>query len=127
MRERSPKVVADWRLKQPESVDRKLIRASLSGVQEQTDAPNGNHQRQRPPIETHAEEFYYIKQMRVRTPMVVVLESGDVLHGVIEWYDKRCIKLSRIGKPNLLIMKSAIRYVHKEQSGTSGSAVRDGG
>jgi sRNA-binding regulator protein Hfq len=108
-------------------MNRELIRASLSHVQVQTDAPNGIHQRQRPPLETHAEEFYYIKQMRVRTPMVVVLESGEVLHGVIEWYDKRCIKLNRIGKPNLLIMKSAIRYVHKEQCGTPGNAVRDGG
>jgi sRNA-binding regulator protein Hfq len=108
-------------------MDHKLIRASLPGVQRQTDAPNGIHQRQFPPLQTHAQEFYYIKQMRVRTPVVVVLQSGDVLHGVIEWYDKRCIKLSRIGKPNLLIMKSAIRYIHKEQSSTPGNAVRDGG
>jgi sRNA-binding regulator protein Hfq len=46
--------------------------------------------------------------------MVVVLDSGEVLYGVIEWYDKRCIKISRIGEPNLLVMKSAIRYMYKQ-------------
>ena len=60
------------------------------------------------------ESFYYLKQMPARTPMVVVLDSGEVLYGVIEWHDKRCIKISRIGEPNLLVMKSAIRYMYKQ-------------
>jgi sRNA-binding regulator protein Hfq len=50
--------------------------------------------------------------------MVVALTSGEALHGAIEWYDQHCIKLTRTGKPNLLIMKNAIRYLYKQQSGT---------
>lgn len=65
--------------------------------------------------------------------MVVVL-SGDneTIHGVIEWYDKNCIKLNRPNEPNLLIMKSAIRYMYKENeskhtSGGDGNRVPDNG
>ena len=33
---------------------------------------------------------------------------------MIEWYDQYCIKLTRAGRPNLLIMKNAIRYLYKQ-------------
>jgi sRNA-binding regulator protein Hfq len=67
-----------------------------------------------PPEITHAENFYWIKQMQSRTPMVVVLEDGETLHGIVEWYDRDCIKLTRSGSPNLMIFKRTIKYVHKE-------------
>ena len=75
-----------------------------------------------PPEQTGAEAFYYVKQMNNRTPMVVVLESGEALHGHIEWYDRGCIKLNRDGAPNLLLYKHAIRYMHKvDESPEQGS------
>ena len=40
-----------------------------------------------PPEQTHAENFYYQKQMQTKTPMVLVLQDGEEIHGVIEWYD----------------------------------------
>ena len=68
-----------------------------------------------PPDQTHAENFYYQKQMQSRTPMVVVLQDGEEIHGIIEWYDKNCIKLNRTGsQPNLLIYKPNIKYIYKE-------------
>ncbi len=67
-----------------------------------------------PPEQTNAENFYYIKQMQARTPMVVVLDTGDEIRGVIEWYDKNCIKVHRANEPNLLIMKSAVRFMYKQ-------------
>lgn len=67
-----------------------------------------------PPEQTNAENFYYIKQMQARTPMIVVLETGEIIRGVIEWYDRNCIKVHRAKEPNLLIMKTAIRYMYKE-------------
>jgi host factor-I protein len=68
-----------------------------------------------PPDQTHAENFYYQKQMQTRTPMVVVLQDGEEIHGIIEWYDKTCIKLNRTGsQPNLLIYKLNIKYIYKE-------------
>jgi sRNA-binding regulator protein Hfq len=118
MQERSLEAVSDRRLKEPDSVNRPLIRASLSGVQDQAEARSGTRKKQPPPEQTDVESFYYLKQMGARTPMVIVLTTGEVLYGVIEWYDQQCIKLNRVGKPNLLVMKKAIRYLHKQQSGT---------
>ena len=46
--------------------------------------------------------------------MVVVLCDGEEIRGVIEWYDKACIKLNRNGAPNLLIYKPSIKYMYKE-------------
>ena len=63
--------------------------------------------------QTHAEDFYYQKQMAAKTLMSVFLKNGEVVQGVIEWYDRNCIKLSRVGKANLLLYKPGIRYMHK--------------
>jgi sRNA-binding regulator protein Hfq len=68
-----------------------------------------------PPAETtHAENFYYQKQMQGKTHMVVVLRDGEEVHGVIEWYDRSCLKLNRFDGPNLMIYKPSIKYMYKE-------------
>jgi sRNA-binding regulator protein Hfq len=66
-----------------------------------------------PPEQTHAENFYYQKQMQGKTPMVLVLQDGEEVHGIIEWYDKYCLKVNRIGAANLLIYKPSIKYMYK--------------
>jgi host factor-I protein len=69
-----------------------------------------------PPEQTNAENFYYQKQMQSRTPMVIVLRDGEEIHGIIEWYDKTCIKVIRDdGRPNLMIYKPSIKYMFKEE------------
>ena len=76
-----------------------------------------NHQQQQkkpvPPDQTNAENFYYMKQMQSKTPMVIVLKDGETLEGIIEWYDKTCLKVNREGAPNLLIFKPNIKYMYK--------------
>lgn len=68
-----------------------------------------------PPEQTNAENFYYQKQMQSRTQMVIVLRDGEEVRGIIEWYDKHCIKVNRdSGEPNLMIYKPAIKYMYKE-------------
>jgi len=67
-----------------------------------------------PPEQTNAENFYYVKQMQARTPMVIVLNDGEELHGIIEWYDRACIKVNRMQGANLLVYKSNIKYLYKE-------------
>lgn len=68
-----------------------------------------------PPEQTNAENFYYQKQMQSRTPMVIVLRDGEEVHGIIEWYDRNCLKVNRDnGEPNLMIYKPAIKYMFKE-------------
>jgi sRNA-binding regulator protein Hfq len=66
-----------------------------------------------PPDQTNAEQFYYSKQMQGKTHMVVVLTDGEQLEGVIEWYDRECLKLNRNGAPNLLLFKHCIKYMYK--------------
>ena len=99
-----------------EPANRKLIRPSLVEVKEQMNSArrNNNHpKRASPPEQTNAENFYYLKQMQARTPMVLVLHDGETLEGVIEWYDKGSLKIHRDGQPNLLVFKSSIKYLYK--------------
>lgn len=106
--------------------NRKLIRPTLAREQaraaeaglERRERPANSSKKTPPPDQTHAENFYYQKQMQAKTPMVVVLHDGEELHGVIEWYDRGCIKLNRAGgSPNLLVYKSFIKYLYKESEG----------
>ena len=67
-----------------------------------------------PPDQTNAENFYYQKQMQSKTPMVIVMADDEEIHGMIEWYDKNCIKVNRVGAPNVVIYKPSIKYMFKE-------------
>ena len=64
------------------------------------------------PASTHAEAFYFQKQIQQGTDMTVVLEDGEELHGTLEWYDRCAIKL-RAGRHRVLVYKSAIKYLYK--------------
>lgn len=76
--------------------------------------PGGGSRKTPPPEQTHAENFYYQKQIQAKTPMVIVLQDGEELHGIIEWYDRTCIKVIRSGSANILVYKPAIKYMYKE-------------
>jgi RNA chaperone Hfq len=116
------------RAPEPETfTSRKLIRPSFTnGTRneaprsengERRERSNGAAKKAAPAEQTHAENFYYQKQIQTKTPLVVVLRDGEEVHGVIEWYDKACIKLTRSGQNNLLIYKQAIKYMYKESEG----------
>jgi sRNA-binding regulator protein Hfq len=60
---------------------------------------------------SHAEAFYFQKQIHSKTLMVFVLEDGQQIEGYIEWYDRNCIKVRHGGRT--LIYKSSIKYLHK--------------
>ena len=99
-----------------ESANRKLIRPTLEELKDRMNRRNNHQQPQKkpvPPDQTNAENFYYMKQMQSKTPMVIVLKDGETLEGIIEWYDKTCLKVNREGAPNLLIFKPNIKYMYK--------------
>ena len=100
-----------------ESANRKLIRPSFNEIKEQLSSPRRSQQQKKPipPDQTNAENFYYVKQMQAKTPMVFVLRDGEKLRGVIEWYDKSCLKVNRDGEPNLLLYKPNIKYMYKDE------------
>ncbi len=62
---------------------------------------------------SHAEAFYFQKQIQLQTEMTVVLDDGEPMSGVIEWYDRCVIKLRTSGRRRILIYKSAIKYMYK--------------
>lgn len=100
-------------------MNRRLIRPNLAEVREQLGGGMGQRRKPVPPEQTHAENFYYLKQMQAKTPMVVVLHDGEVIRGTIEWYDKNCIKITRTAAPNLLLYKASIKYLYKETDGNN--------
>ena len=102
-----------------EASNRKLIRPSLTEMKEPKEQSARKTQPKKPipPDQTNAENFYYIKQMQSKTPMVIVLKDGETLQGIIEWYDKASLKVNRDESPNLLVYKSNIKYMYKA-SGT---------
>ncbi|MGE5644824.1 MAG: Hfq-like protein [Acidobacteriota bacterium] len=103
-----------------EPANRRLIRPALVEVKDQ---PNTNRRASNgasgapkkivPPEQTNAENFYYVKQMQTKTPMVIVLQDGETIEGTIEWYDKACLKIHRDNGPNLLLYKPCIKYMYK--------------
>ena len=74
---------------------------------------------------SHAEVFYFQKQIQAQTRMVVVLENGNQMEGIVEWYDRYAIKLRNVGTSNgpdnghsvgrhrVLVYKDSIRYIYK--------------
>lgn len=129
--------------------NRKLIRTTLADVKarrdegyQQRDRSNGGAQqrsgmppprpqpsssgssiqirkRQPPPTETHAEIYYYKKQIDAHTQMVLVLMDGEEIEGTIEWYDRGALKINRRSAPNLLILKRNIKYMFKAEDRVS--------
>jgi host factor-I protein len=104
-------------------VNRRMFRPGFADMKEQVPPrQHGNSnsngpapsKKPAPPELTHAENFYWVKQMQARTQMAIVLDNGEILRGTVEWYDRDCIKLTRQGEPNLLIFKRVIKYVHKD-------------
>ncbi len=112
-------------------MNRRSLRSTYSDYNRGSDFPSrgnfdqgnvsrggGSQQRTRkrvPPEQTHAENYYYRKQMEGKTPMAIVLQDGETVTGTIEWYDKSCIKIHRNGEPNLLVFKHSIKYLYKEE------------
>ena len=100
-----------------EPANRRLIRPSLLEVKDQMNSVNRRNppvaKKMIPPDQTNAENFYYLKQMQAKTPMVFVLQDGETFEGIIEWYDKSCLKIHREAQPNLLLYKPCIKYMYK--------------
>ena len=102
---------------------RKLIRPSLSSkngsdrafarrdslpVLAHHNALSGNNTQE----SSHAELFYFQKQVQTQTLMVFMLEDGEQIEGYIEWYDRNAIKVKH-GSQRTLIYKAGIKYLYK--------------
>lgn len=60
-------------------------------------------------------EAQYLRRLAEnKTPVVVRLRGGEEFRGYIEYYDRRFIRLTRRGEPNLFIFKHDIKYLYEE-------------
>ena len=75
----------------------------------------GAGSRQPPPEATGAGINYVTQQIEARTPMVLKLAGGEIVRGIIEYYDRDMLKLTRHGSPSLFLRKENILYMHKDQ------------
>ena len=84
------------------------MRGTAPLVQHETNTPmlrNGNS------AASHAEALYFQKQMQTQTQMVFVLEDGERVQGVIEWFDRDTIKVRN--NTRVLVFKRSIKYLFK--------------
>ena len=91
-----------------------------------------------PPGETGQEVLYLRFLSEKQVPVTVKLRDGESVHGWIEYFDDRMIRLTREGKPNLFIYKNQIRTItesaravearrrHRERVATRAAAEADG-
>jgi sRNA-binding regulator protein Hfq len=98
---------------------RKLIRPHLPPTDRRREAVRTEDPLTHANIETHsvlesshAETFYFQKQMQQQTEMTVVLEDGEELRGIIQWYDKCVVKLL-VGRNRVMVYKQVIKYLFK--------------
>ncbi|MDD8020236.1 MAG: RNA chaperone Hfq [Acidobacteriota bacterium] len=103
-------------------MQRRLMRPNLSEVKEKMNREVREAEaakKKMPPLtDTHAENYYFLKQMNKKTLMAVVLADGEQVEGYIEWYDRNCFKLNRLEAPNLLIYKRQVKYLFKLETGS---------
>lgn len=103
-------------------MNRRLIRPNLAEIRDnrEKEAREAAKKKAHPPYDTHAENYYFLKQMNKKTRMAVVFADGEVVEGYIEWYDRRCFKLNRDDAPNLLVYKDNIKYLRKVENSGEG-------
>ena len=84
------------------------------GFKGSTGGSNSQKGKTPPPDDTHQEAAYLKALGENQTPVSIKLMDGDVFHGWIEYYDRRMVRLTREGAPNLFIFKHEIAYIAEE-------------
>ena len=74
-------------------------------------APKGKAAR---PGEQTFEEIRYLKHLiDQKIPVCVKLTDDEEVHGMVEYYDQRFLRITRTGAPNLFIFKHDIKYLYE--------------
>lgn len=67
-----------------------------------------------PPEDTHQEAAYLTMLGEGQHPIRIKLLDGNLVRGWIEYYDRRMVRLTREGLPNLFIFKHEIAYIAED-------------
>ena len=90
--------------------------------QESGNDGNSRKSKSPPPDDTRQEAAYLKMLGEKQHPVRIKLMDGDIVRGWIEYYDRRMVRLTREGAPNLFIFKHEIAYIaedtgHKSRPG----------
>lgn len=78
-------------------------------------ANSGSKRGRTPPPEETFEEAAFLKLLgEKQKPVTLKLMDGQIVRGWIEYYDKKMVRLTRDGAPNLFIYKHEIMYIAEE-------------
>jgi host factor-I protein len=75
---------------------------------------SGHKSKTPPPDDTHQEAAYLKALGERQSPVSIKLLDGEVVRGWIEYYDRRMVRLTREGAPNLFIFKHDIAYIAED-------------
>lgn len=67
-----------------------------------------------PPDDTRQEAAYLKSLGDKQTPVSIKMLDGEIVRGWIEYYDRRMVRLTREGAPNLFIFKHEIAYIAED-------------
>ena len=61
------------------------------------------------------EEVKYLKHLiETQTPVVLKLSDNEEIHGFVEYFDARFLRITRKGQSNLFVFKHDIKYLAED-------------
>ncbi len=71
------------------------------------------------PEQTFEEVKYLKKLIDAQTPVVITLSDNEEIHGVVEYFDARFLRITRKGEANLFVFKHDIKYLSEKTNAVS--------
>ncbi|MDQ6679175.1 MAG: RNA chaperone Hfq [Acidobacteriota bacterium] len=69
------------------------------------------------------EEVKYLKHLiETQTPVFLKLSDNEEIHGFVEYFDSRFLRITRKGQANLFVFKHDIKYLVEEPDAVSGNS-----
>ena len=66
------------------------------------------------------EEVKYLKRLiELQIPVVIKLSDNEEIHGIVEYFDARFLRITRKGDANLFVFKHDIKYLSEEKHAVS--------
>jgi len=66
------------------------------------------------------EEVKYLKHLiETQTPVILKLSDNEEIHGFVEYFDARFLRITRKGESNLFVFKHDIKYLAEDTDAVS--------
>jgi uncharacterized protein YaaR (DUF327 family) len=67
-----------------------------------------------PPSKTYEEIEYYQQLIKDKVNLIIKLNDNSEVHGYLEYYDKKFLRITCDDEPNRFIWKKEIKYIQEE-------------